>query len=956
MTDDRHLLLALREPSLVLRHFGTALDRLGADGVTVTIVHYGINDQIDDVLAWCEARQHVRIAQLWTRPDERAERERRRNVRLGRDYASYFADHFDGMGMLRDRARDLAPESLVARFPLDRPPSRGEVATLVQTLIKAEAAAPALKGELDLLDMVRPDAVIVSPLVEFGSPQVDILKAAAARGVPSGLAVASWDNLTNKGQMRIVPDLVTVWNDAQRKEAVAIHGVPAENVVLTGAQTFDAWFARAPSQSRADWMQLIGLGDRRHLILYLCSSSQIGGQEDRFIRQWVEAVRQSPEAALRDAGILIRPHPRNLVIWDDSDIEDLPGVSLWNYEARAGLGADRQADFFDSLAHADLAVGLNTSSQIEAAIAGTPVFSIVDDATAPGTLETIHFRHLMAEHGGPTHIARGLDEHVRQLAEAMQAPDRFAQINDRFVDSFVRPFGRDVAGADKLAEAFLELTHRRVNGAAVRPTAQKSPLFAESWRRRADRLVGYNQGTRLADLLDNRLPIKARLVATAVAMLGLNKAIAVNLDPDQPVRSLLDVYNLCRYPPAAPTRLLLPVDARNELALGDLASDQFRPTWRPRRMIQFVARFAGAASVSRKRLTDELRTARQQVADAKTELERLRAPSSRADLAAARPHVRQLRKKKAQMRETEQALRSIRMERSFTRHAIVNKPGEETPALGLADLPRMRKQLVGATVFRAARPEASTAHLGTQVITVFAGASQDRDVTPTFRLEPSDQPVDEALIPLCEAMAQRGWDVVVFGGDSARWPRAEGIHLAASEGSGGGSIPPLAAIAKSRLVVGRGLMHAMQARLIGRPYIHVDAHDPWLHYPTGANDLALFGPITRGDDPAQSIDLTGLARAVCEDTSRAANIRIWPASGAAIAAAVTTHLDRLGATGGTTSPRDLRASLWRAFGTLVGSAPDDGDALLGAGQLVETSEPPDRIDAAGSQLAEGRSA
>ena len=68
--------------------------------------------------------------------------------------------------------------------------------------------------------------MLVTPLVELGSQQVDYVKSARRLGVRSALSVASWDNLTSKGLIRVLPDHVIVWNDAQRAEAAALHHVP----------------------------------------------------------------------------------------------------------------------------------------------------------------------------------------------------------------------------------------------------------------------------------------------------------------------------------------------------------------------------------------------------------------------------------------------------------------------------------------------------------------------------------------------------------------------------------------------------------------------------------------------------------------------------------------------------------------------------------------------------------
>ena len=68
--------------------------------------------------------------------------------------------------------------------------------------------------------------VLVSPLVDHGSDQADVVKAAQLAGIPTGALITSWDNLTTKGVMRVRPDRVFVWNETQRQEAAEMHGVP----------------------------------------------------------------------------------------------------------------------------------------------------------------------------------------------------------------------------------------------------------------------------------------------------------------------------------------------------------------------------------------------------------------------------------------------------------------------------------------------------------------------------------------------------------------------------------------------------------------------------------------------------------------------------------------------------------------------------------------------------------
>ena len=53
-----------------------------------------------------------------------------------------------------------------------------------------------------------PDVVLITPLIDLGSDQADYVKACRQLRIPVGHCVASWDNLTNKGLIKALPDRV----------------------------------------------------------------------------------------------------------------------------------------------------------------------------------------------------------------------------------------------------------------------------------------------------------------------------------------------------------------------------------------------------------------------------------------------------------------------------------------------------------------------------------------------------------------------------------------------------------------------------------------------------------------------------------------------------------------------------------------------------------------------------
>jgi hypothetical protein len=301
---------------------------------------------------------------------------------------------------------------------------------------------------------VLPDVVLVSRLIDFGSSQVDYVRAAQHLGIPAGLPVASWDNLTNKGLMKVRPDFVTVWNEFQKEEAVTLHGVPQDRVWVTGAQTFDVWFDRKPSAGRAAFCRRLGFDPQRRLIVYLGSSRSIAGYEVDIVRRWLRALRGHDDPLVQNASVIVRPHPKHAEQWQGVDLPEFGAVEVWPRAGVVPLTDGQRDDFFDTLYHAAAIVGLNTSAQIEAAIVGRPVLVLVDpEATAAraGTLETLHFRHLSDPQRGVAIVAETAREHLAQLSEAIRHPQ--SQRGQRFVQEFVRPHGLDRPAAPFLADA-----------------------------------------------------------------------------------------------------------------------------------------------------------------------------------------------------------------------------------------------------------------------------------------------------------------------------------------------------------------------------------------------------------------------------------------------------------------------------------------------------------------------
>ena len=339
---------------------------------------------------------------------------------------------------------------------------------------RLETGIPAGSRITEFVREHDPDVLLVSPLIDLASPLLDYLKAARALGIRTGIAVASWDNLTSKGLLRFVPERVFVWNEAQRREAIELHGIPADRVVATGAARFDDWFAQQPSSEREEFLEQVGLEPAKRFLLYLCSSVFVAPDERTFVDRWLTELRNR----FGDVGVIVRPHPKRSEPW--ADVE-LPGNAVVWPRRTGELDAEARAGFYDSIAHSAGVVGANTSAMIEAAIAGKPVYTVL--APEFNQAETIHFHYLRTEQGGFLHVAESLEEHFRQLADGLAHEAEESDRARSFVASFVRPGGVDKRATAIYADAVEELAGLpapRAESPALTMRAALTPLAAVS--------------------------------------------------------------------------------------------------------------------------------------------------------------------------------------------------------------------------------------------------------------------------------------------------------------------------------------------------------------------------------------------------------------------------------------------------------------------------------------------
>ena len=386
-------------------------------------------------------------------------------TRLTLDYWRYLEPRFASAVQLRARAEQYVPavSRWLGTWPVLRSaPCRRLLTALLK---RAERVIPIRPEVMALVKREAPDLVLLTPLLYFGSRQVEHVRAARVLGIPTLLGVGSWDHLTTKGRIHELPDYVAVWNEFQRDEARELHGVPPDRVIVTGAQAYDHWFDRSASTARDVFCQRTGISADRPYLLYLCSSPFITPHEVGFIRRWIEAIRAHASPFVSNVGILIRPHPQNAEQWADVDLAPLGNVAIWPRAGANPIDAAAKSDYFDSIFHSHAVVGINTSGLIESGIIGRRVYSIAAAEFATTQEGTLHFQHLKNVEGGLLRMAASFDEHLRQLAPTLETtapPGDDAKVRG-FVKAFVRPYGLEQPATPRMAGAVEWAAAQRVS-------------------------------------------------------------------------------------------------------------------------------------------------------------------------------------------------------------------------------------------------------------------------------------------------------------------------------------------------------------------------------------------------------------------------------------------------------------------------------------------------------------
>lgn len=275
-----------------------------------------------------------------------------------------------------------------------------------------------------------PDMVFATDV--FHDDDVCFLAEAHTRGIKTIGMVRSWDNITNKGLMRVKPDKLIVHNLFIQKEAVLYEGMREKDVFVSGMPQFD-YYLKERRSPREDFFKRINLDPRKRLLMFAPHGNRFHRIDWHILVMLKTAMDDGRLPA--DLQVLVRFPPNDDVDFGDFVPDhrfaiDRPGRSFKekSYSDRE-WDTEEMRHLADSLAYIDVLLNYNSSITIDAAAFDKPSVGIAFDgwSSPPDIYHSIarfmeynHTRYLL-ETGG-LWVVRNEEEMIHAITAYLQNP------------------------------------------------------------------------------------------------------------------------------------------------------------------------------------------------------------------------------------------------------------------------------------------------------------------------------------------------------------------------------------------------------------------------------------------------------------------------------------------------------------------------------------------------------
>lgn len=223
----------------------------------------------------------------------------------------------------------------------------------------------------------RPDLVFLANL--FDEAEVSLLREARRRGVCSVGFVNSWDKVTSKGFIRLLPDRLLVPNDHVRDEAIRYDDAPREKITVVGVPQYDFYLGSQGILPRETFFKKINADPAKKLVVFAPMGTAFSNSDWKII----DLIREVVAGLQVPAELLVRFQPNDFFDQKEEFVRrpwmryDQPGTRFGSVR---GVDWDMSRDELfhlkNTLYHMDVLVSYATSLAIDASCFDKPVINL----------------------------------------------------------------------------------------------------------------------------------------------------------------------------------------------------------------------------------------------------------------------------------------------------------------------------------------------------------------------------------------------------------------------------------------------------------------------------------------------------------------------------------------------------------------------------------------------------
>lgn len=321
-----------------------------------------------------------------------------------------------------------------------------------------------------VLEKYRPDVVFLSHL--FGDAEISLLREAKKRGIKAIGFINSWDKVTGRCSLRLLPDTLIVFNEIVKQEVIAFADMPEKKIIISGIPQYDQFINDMPTPREAFFGKL-GLDPDKHLILYSPRGIKFSVSDWAMIDFLHMAIS---DGKVPSAELFVRFPPNDFL--DEAELSmrpwlkyDLPGKRFCTRQNHLVHGSIRSDDWdmnfdelrrlTDTLAHASVVVGYTSSIMIDAAIFDKPIvgvhFEVEQDQPLAGSptqyYKTDHFTKALSS--GGIRLAGSREELVGAINAYLRDPSIDKEERKRLAEE--QCWRLDGKAGERVARAVLEI-------------------------------------------------------------------------------------------------------------------------------------------------------------------------------------------------------------------------------------------------------------------------------------------------------------------------------------------------------------------------------------------------------------------------------------------------------------------------------------------------------------------